>query len=251
MSSFFSSMARAFQTKPHGLSPSKDTTSPSIGDRTMLHGSLPSESTVRPSTAGYEMFLASECEYSHLKSNRVWKVALYFGYGPKTFEKQPWKVDLNLGWEAELHILTTDIVGLMQEGLYVSQNNVLVRESNVKTRRDEEKQVSTYDRYYTLADPNWTGKLMVKSNDVQIVADFRVEHLSADAVYWAQAVDLSKGEENLVYRFSLDPSGFNANFILDDAPMKGLWPSLRQELGDQAGSLKEKPEVAMTDFLLL
>ncbi|KAH7244149.1 uncharacterized protein BKA55DRAFT_541064 [Fusarium redolens] len=167
--------------------------------------------------------------YREVTAPKLWKVDLWFGSDPELLREAIPQMKLDTGWEAHLELSTTDIVGLMREGLHVSQGNVNVQESCLTMRPDpQECQMYCYDRHFTLSGPSWKGNLVVTTLSLPIANNFRVEHLSADQVFRSLACDVSKGE-NWVYIFLIDKSEDNANYILDDTPLEGLWPWPRKE----------------------
>ncbi|KAF5664526.1 hypothetical protein FDENT_12838 [Fusarium denticulatum] len=167
--------------------------------------------------------------YQEVTAPKAWKVELWFGSDPDLLRQEPPVVQLDTGWEAYLELSTTDIVGLMREGLYVSQDNVIVQESCLKMRPDpQEYQKHCYDRHFALSGPGWEGNLVVTTLRLPIVSNFHVEHLSADKVFRCEARDSSK-EETRAYHFLIDGEEENANYILDGTPLEGLWPWPRKD----------------------
>ncbi|KAF5703114.1 hypothetical protein FGLOB1_9248 [Fusarium globosum] len=166
--------------------------------------------------------------YQEVTAPKVWKVEMMFGSDPNLLRQEPPVVQMDTGWEAYLKLSTTDIVGLMREGLYVSQDNIIVQENCLTMRPDPQKyQTHCYDRHFALSGPGWEGKLVVSTLGLPVASNFRVEHLSADKVYRCEARDLSK-EGSRAYHFLIDGEE-NANYILDDTPLEGLWPWPRNE----------------------
>ncbi|KAF5560262.1 actin-binding FH2 [Fusarium phyllophilum] len=176
--------------------------------------------------------------YQEVTAPKVWKVELWFGSDPELLRQETPVVRLDTGWEAHLELSTTNIVGLMREGLYVSKDNVILQESCLTMRPDPQEHQTYYDRHFALSGPGWEGNLLVATLGLPVASNFRVEHLSADKVFRCEARDLSK-EESRAYHFLIDGEE-NANYILDDTPLEGLWPWPRKELITQ--ELKEERE---------
>ncbi|KAH7216717.1 hypothetical protein BKA60DRAFT_542332 [Fusarium oxysporum] len=119
--------------------------------------------------------------YREVTATKLWKVDLWFGSDPDLLREAIPQVKLNNGWQAHLELFTTDIVGLMREGLYVSQENVIVQESCLTLRPyQQEHKKYYYDRNFALTGPSWKGKLVVTTLSCPIATNFRVKHLSAD-----------------------------------------------------------------------
>ncbi|EXK40217.1 hypothetical protein FOXG_20290 [Fusarium oxysporum f. sp. lycopersici 4287] len=193
--------------------------------------------------------------YLEVTATKSWKVTLLFGSDPDLLREAIPQVKLNIGWQAHLELSTKDIIGLMREGLYVSQENVVVQESCMTVRPyQQEHQTYYYDRHFALAGPNWKGNLVVTTLSCHIATNFRVEHLSADKVCRSYALDASK-TECWVYSFMINNPEVNANFILDDTPLKGLWPWPRNEHviqgmeGEREKTKERIEEVEMLDLL--
>ncbi|KAF4450289.1 hypothetical protein F53441_6572 [Fusarium austroafricanum] len=145
MGFFFSSMFGASQPKPEAFFTKQQLSAPA-------------------KTAGVAVTLPNEHPFMYDIFNdtkKVWRVFLKFKSDPETRTKEIPEAHLSHGWVTELVILAKDIVGLMQEGLYVTENNVQVLESSFKDRWRPEKNAWYTDRHYTLKDPKWTGKLLV------------------------------------------------------------------------------------------
>ncbi|SCO77337.1 uncharacterized protein FRV6_01549 [Fusarium oxysporum] len=167
--------------------------------------------------------------YQEVTSTKLWKVDLWFGSDPDLVRETIPQVKLNIGWQAHLELSTTDIVGLMREGLYVCQENVIVQESCMTVRPyQQEHQTYYYDRHFALTGPNWKGNLVVTTLSCPVATNFRVEHLSADKIFRSYASDISR-TQCWVYHFMINNPKVNANYILDDTPLKGLWPWPRNE----------------------
>ncbi|KAF5614432.1 uncharacterized protein FSUBG_312 [Fusarium subglutinans] len=170
---------------------------------------------------------------------KSWKVDLSFGSDPDMLRGKVPLVNLTTGWQARLVLYTSDIVGLMRKGLYVSQKNVIVEESCLTMRpHQQEHNTYYYDRRFTLTGPSWKGSLVVTTLSCPIVTNFRVEHLSADKVYQCYASDYFKSR-CWAYNFMIEKPEVNANYILDDTPLEGLWPWPRKECTTQ-GMEKER-----------
>ncbi|RSL74904.1 hypothetical protein CEP51_011366 [Fusarium floridanum] len=131
-------------------------------------------------------------------------------------------------WTAYLDIVTSDLPGLMHDGLYLTQENVQLLENHVQLAYSDKRKRHFLRRYFTVIDPKWSGKLEVMSWKYEPVRDFRIHHLSADKVYNAQV--LNKDGKAVYYYDTSNPEK-NANYIYDDMPMEGLWPFPRKEEG--------------------
>ncbi|KAF5245322.1 hypothetical protein FANTH_7444 [Fusarium anthophilum] len=160
---------------------------------------------------------------------KSWKVDLTFGSDPEMLGGATTLANLTIGWEAHLVLYTSDIVGLMRKGLYVSKENVILKESCL-TMSPCQPELKTYyyNRHFTLTGPSWKGNLVVTTLSCPIATNFRVEHLSADKVSRCYASDISK-TQCWAYNFTIDKPEVNANYILDDTPLEGLWPWPRKE----------------------
>ncbi|KAG4263290.1 hypothetical protein BFJ72_g2350 [Fusarium proliferatum] len=180
--------------------------------------------------------------YQDVAAPRSWKVHLKFGSDPDLLKRATPQVNLTIGWQAHLILYTSDIVGLMREGLYVSQKNVIVEESCLALRPHEQEHKTYYhDRHFALTSPNWKGNLVVTTFSGPIATNFRVEHLSADKVFHCDASDVSKTPQCWAYYFMINRPHVNANYILDDTPLEGLWPWPRNEPSPQ-GMEKEREQ---------
>ncbi|KAG8676791.1 hypothetical protein FPOAC1_002799 [Fusarium poae] len=166
---------------------------------------------------------------------KSWRVILSFASNTDDIGKEGFKPDLNGGWDAALDIVTTDIVGLMKEGLYVSQDDVEVHENYITWTDNTEGRQRVYYRHYTLVHSKWSGKLVVQFRRLDNVPKFRVEHLSAEQVYHASAAATIEFD-NRVYYYEAGPPRDRMNFILDDEPLPGLWPWPKQELNNRRES---------------
>lgn len=161
--------------------------------------------------------------------SKSWKVDLSFGSDPDMLRGKAPLVDLTIGWQAHLVLYTSDIVYLMRKGLHVSQKNVTLEESCLTMRpHEQEHNKYYYDRRFALTGPSWKGSLVVTTLSCPIATNFRVEHLSADKVYHCYASDIDK-RRCWAYNFMIDKPEVNANYILDDTPLEGLWPWPRKE----------------------
>lgn len=164
------------------------------------------------------------------RSPTSWQVLLYFASYCDNLRKGKPPNDPNSYWCADLDIITTDIVGLMREGLYVSQDNVKVQDNHVRWGRHPRDQTKwMWYRHYTLVHPKWSGRLVVQTVSFELASEFRLEHLSADGVYKARAQAMA-GFDNSVYWYEVrNPHASRMNFILDDEPLPGLWPWPKKE----------------------
>ncbi|KAF4443144.1 hypothetical protein F53441_11543 [Fusarium austroafricanum] len=180
---------------------------------------------------------------AYVDANRPKKWVVHFEFSDAESLRKTQTEDEDIGWFFVLTIFSNDIVGAMQ-GLYVSQENVQLRENYCRPYSYKGDQTVYRDRSYTLVSSKWTGELVVKSAVPGVVANFRIEDLSSDNVWTVKAEDTSK-EGSVVYRFSTIFPETNANYILDDTPLEGLWPWPRQNQkveeknGDNEESVKE------------
>ncbi|KAH7269723.1 uncharacterized protein BKA55DRAFT_532365 [Fusarium redolens] len=79
---------------------------------------------------------------------------------------------------------------------------------------------------------SWNLQFNFGSDPRQIAAGFPIEHLSVKGIYSVLGFD-SLDEESVVYNFELGSPVENVNVILDDTPLKGLWPWPREEKGQE------------------
>ncbi|KAG8351802.1 hypothetical protein FVEN_g10199 [Fusarium venenatum] len=165
-----------------------------------------------------------------------WRILISFASNTNDIGEEAFELDLNGGWGALLDIVTTDIVGLMKEGLYVSQDDVKVHENYLTWTDSPQDQQKTYYRYYTLINSKWSGKLVVRSETLDSVVGSRLEHLSAERVYHASPAAIIGFDNNRVYYYEAASQGDRMNFILDDEPLPGLWPWPKKELDNRRDS---------------
>jgi hypothetical protein len=164
-----------------------------------------------------------------VEATKSWKVDLRLGSDPDILREEVPLVNLTVGWQAHLVLHTSDIIGLMREGLHVSQHNVIVQDSCLTMRPyQQEHSKYYYDRHFALTGPSWKGNLVITTLSCPVATNFRVEHLSSDKVYRCYVSDDSK-TECWAYNFAIEKPELNANYILDDTPLKGLWPWPRKE----------------------
>ncbi|KAF4985919.1 hypothetical protein FGRMN_11056, partial [Fusarium graminum] len=157
-----------------------------------------------------------------------WKVNILFSTG-ETHKRGDPIISPTEGWFGHVILYTPDIVGLMQEGLHLSQSNVQVQETHLTPFYSHKYHKWYLDLHFTLIDARWTGTMVVRAHDIPATKLFRMEHVSADRVYMATVVDTTLKEHNFVYRFKkLEPSS-NVNCILNDELMEGLWPWPRKD----------------------
>ncbi|KAM0563130.1 hypothetical protein ACHAPJ_000844 [Fusarium lateritium] len=152
-------------------------------------------------------------------------VILWFGSDAELLRKEG-HIDKANGYSAHLLLKTTDIVGLMRDGLDLTPENIKVEENHLERRYEEQEQRWYWYRHYTLVDPRYSGFLTVRAWDRKVTSKFRVDDLSADKVYLAVVGNKS---EDFVYHFDLFHPEVNANYIFDDMPMEGLWPYPRKD----------------------
>ncbi|KAF5596207.1 hypothetical protein FPCIR_4129 [Fusarium pseudocircinatum] len=178
-----------------------------------------------------------------------WKVHLTFGSDPDMLSWETPMANLTIGWEAHLVLYTSDIVSLMRQGLYVSQENAIVKENCLTMRPyQQEHDKYYYDRHFSLTGPSWKGNLVVTTLSCPIATNFRVEHLSADKVGRCYVSDVSK-TRCWAYNFMINKPEVNANYILDDTPLEGLWPWPRKEPFAQGREKEGTEEGDMLDLL--
>ncbi|KIL95985.1 hypothetical protein FAVG1_00724 [Fusarium avenaceum] len=175
--------------------------------------------------------------YQDVTNPRLWKVTLQFTTGDSFIGIYP-IIDKATGWFGHIDIETADIVGLMQEGLFLSQENVKVQESYITPFYSRKLKTWYWERHFTLVDPKWSGGMLVRSWNSTVPSKFRIEHLTADHVYAAEVVDAVK-TNNWYYTFRREAPGNNANYILEDTMMEGLWPWPRKDLEFEGGTQEE------------
>ncbi|KAH7180870.1 hypothetical protein DER46DRAFT_489553, partial [Fusarium sp. MPI-SDFR-AT-0072] len=132
-------------------------------------------------------------------------------------------VDLNAGWYIHLDASTQDIVGLMQEGLCLSHDNMQTQYNSLEHFYCKRDRVWYYMRNYNLTGPQWSAKLKVWSLNMQVAARFRSEYFLAEGIYRVHGYD-SSNERTVVYCLKLRSPEENLNIILDDRLLQGLWP---------------------------
>ncbi|PTD11132.1 hypothetical protein HYE67_010509 [Fusarium culmorum] len=157
------------------------------------------------------------------------RVVLKFASITKDFRNDTFTLDLDEGWIAVLDIEAKDVIGLMQEGLYVSDENTKVHENYIEWNNNTPDRVLRCYRHYTLTHPKWS------------VSGFRLEHLSADRVYHAFSTVKSGNDTRKVYWYDPPPKGPKINALLDGEPLPGLWP-WPKELG-APGKSEESSDV--------
>lgn len=175
--------------------------------------------------------------YQDVTNPRLWKVTLQFTTGDSFNGIYP-IIDKATGWFGHIDIETADIVGLMQEGLFLSQENVKVQESYITPFYSQKLKMWYCDRHFTLVDQRWSGTMLVRATNSRVTSKFRIEHLTADRVYAAEVVDAVK-VNNWYYTFSREVPESNANYILEDTMMEGLWPWPRKDLEFEGGPQEE------------
>ncbi|RGP62349.1 hypothetical protein FSPOR_9395 [Fusarium sporotrichioides] len=79
-------------------------------------------------------------------------------------------------------------------------------------------------RHYSLTHPKWSGKLVVRSKDANILSAFRLEHMSADRVFQTFATAKIDNEKRTIYWYNSSLTGPKINVLLDGEPLLGLWP---------------------------
>ncbi|KAF4974675.1 hypothetical protein FZEAL_8446 [Fusarium zealandicum] len=160
---------------------------------------------------------------------KLWRIEFLFGSDlDKLHSGEP--LDLDVGWTAQLSLTTWDLPGIMNNGLYLTQENVQVRDNHFKACFLEQHRRLICNRSYTVADPRWSGHLHVCSWSTKIVMDFRIHHLSPEKVLLAR---VNNQEGGCVYYYNLHLPGNDANCLYDDMVLDGLWPWPKRE-GDEA-----------------
>jgi hypothetical protein len=177
--------------------------------------------------------------YQQVTSSDMWYVWIEFTSDRAKIPLPHKKIDASSGWFAELGLWTPDIVGLMRDGLYVTEEDVDISKNHTTEEycpRYERKMVF---RHYRLKGPKWSGYLIVKSVDLHETRNFRIQRLYYDKAIIGYVQDKKK---NLVYIW-LHLHDFKTNSIFDDKPLEGLWPWPRKELAgkeaDNEGKRKE------------
>ncbi|KAF5018199.1 hypothetical protein F66182_9826 [Fusarium sp. NRRL 66182] len=153
-----------------------------------------------------------------------WEMVVLFGSDLDSVQKKG-TINLSIGWFADLYIDTHDIVGLMRNGLYLTQDNIRAQEGHIKQYYSYRTNQWFWYRYFAIVGPNWSGCLYVRVGDIGIAHRFRMDDLSADKIYEA---DVKNKDGNLAYKFCLKHPEMNVNCILDEFPMRGLWPWPRE-----------------------
>ncbi|KAJ4318482.1 hypothetical protein N0V84_006807 [Fusarium piperis] len=154
-----------------------------------------------------------------------WHLYFRFSSDPEKRLRNP-PQDVLKQWTACLDLTISDVPSLMQDGLYLAQENVQERENHVHEIYANEHKRYYLRRCFTVVDTKWSGRLGVTSWTYEPVRDFRIHHLSADKVYNAQVLDK---DGNVVYCYDMCKSYKNANYMYDDMPMDGLWPWPKKE----------------------
>ncbi|GKU02329.1 hypothetical protein FLAG1_08965 [Fusarium langsethiae] len=171
-------------------------------------------------------------------------VVLHLASDTNDSGKEAFEVDLEGGWVAVLNITTINIIRLMRERLYVSQENVKLHKSYITCGNNSAGQEQLVYRHYSLTHPKWSGKLVVRSKDANILSAFRLEHMSADRVFQASATAKIDNEKRIVYWYNSSLTGPKINVLLNDEPLLRLWPWPRpkKELRDPK-KIEESSEV--------
>ncbi|KAF5022823.1 hypothetical protein F66182_5117 [Fusarium sp. NRRL 66182] len=175
--------------------------------------------------------------YQDLSTIKSWDVELVFSSDGKELQKDK-LIDLSVDWHATLILKTSDIVGIMKEGLFLTQDDIEAQESQPKRDYCNKTKRHCWCRHYTISHARWPGTITIKTLKHNVAAGFRVQHLSADNVYFAEVKD-KYGMS--VYKSNLWNSMQDFNLILDDLPMPGLWPWPRKET-DQGGGQVAIPD---------
>ncbi|KAM0315835.1 hypothetical protein ACHAPQ_011490 [Fusarium lateritium] len=175
--------------------------------------------------------------YQDVTNPRLWKVTLEFTTGNSSQARYPF-VESETGWFGHVIIETADIVGLMQEGLFLKQENLKVQESYVTPVFVQKQGQWYWDRHFTLVDPKWSGTMIVRAANSTVTSKFRIEHLTVDHVSNVEVVDAAK-PNHWYYFFTSSAPEANANYVLEDTTMKGLWPWPRKDLESEGGAQEE------------
>jgi hypothetical protein len=193
--------------------------------------------TAEEVTGGTAAYRSLPPSYQDVTNPRRWKVTLEFSTGDR-FEGPCPIIDLETGWFGHIAIETADIIGLMKEGLFVSQENVKVQESYITPFYSQRFKTWYWDRHFTLVDPRWSGSMLVRATTSATTSKFRIEHLTVDHIFKASVVDAFR-TCNWSYVFSKSAPETNANYVLEDTTMEGLWPWPRKELESEEGTQEE------------
>jgi hypothetical protein len=167
--------------------------------------------------------------YQQVTSSDIWHVWIEFTSDRAKTPLPHKKIDASSGWFAELGLWAPDIVGLMRDGLYVTEEDVDITKNHTTEEYCPRYERKMIFRHYRLKGPKWSGYLIVKSVDIHETINFRIQHLSYDKaiVGWVQ-----DKKRNPVYVW-LHLHNSNTNNIFDDKPLEGLWPWPRKELADK------------------
>lgn len=199
----------------------------------------PVPSTPARSVVGSSIPATPPPPYQEVTSSDMWYVWIEFTSDRARIPLPHKKIDASSGWFAELVLWAPDLVGLMRDGLYVTEEDVDVAKNHTTEEHCPRYERRMIFRHYRLKSPKWSGYLIVKSVDIHEAINFRIQHLSHDKaiVGWVQ-----DKERNPVYVW-LHLRNSNTNNIFDDKPLEGLWPWPRKELAgkqdDDAGKRKE------------
>ncbi|PHH60122.1 hypothetical protein CDD80_1672 [Ophiocordyceps camponoti-rufipedis] len=141
-------------------------------------------------------------------------------------------------WEAVFDVYAADVPALMRQGFYVTKENVRESKNSFTASLSEtnKRHGWTKGRNYYLEHNSsftwggrWHGYLTVFANDLSTLSNFRIEHLTVEAIQLAEAWN-RQGEP--VYAFHCEYPNQSWNAIYDDMPMKGLWPWPRDSKAD-------------------
>ncbi|SPJ79017.1 uncharacterized protein FTOL_07408 [Fusarium torulosum] len=177
--------------------------------------------------------------YQQAASSEMWCVWLEFTSDRAKIPLPHKKIDSSSGWFAELVLWAPDIVGLMRDGLYVTEEDVDIEKNHTTEEYCPRYERRMIFRHYRLKGPKWSGYLIVKSVDIHETINFRIQHLSYDKAIVCYVQDKKR---NPVYVW-LHLHDSNTNNLFDDKPLEGLWPWPRKELAgkeaDDEGKRKE------------
>jgi hypothetical protein len=156
-------------------------------------------------------------------------------------------------WRAELSICINDLPALMKTGLFLSDANVDTKHSCIVAGEDVTPMAGekrwAYERQYYIEHVEgntlqWKGTLRVVSMSLEVLREFRIGRLSADMVCLAVALNT---DGQAAYHFNANYSQDNFNALLDDLPLKGLWPWPKEKNEKQYMEDKRKWEMEDSD----
>ena len=162
-------------------------------------------------------------------SSRPWRVDLKFTSIEEDTKDLTSNIDLDAKWAADLDVQTADIVGLMREGLHVSQHDVQVSFIFYWSICPVTKK-RVFFLKCALVHPKWSGRLKVRTMNFSIIMGFQLYHLSADKVFYANVKNVNGINSKTVYRYEVRNSiPVRMNLVLNDKPLPGLWTWPKKE----------------------